>query len=341
MIMLATLFGDQYIFITVLMCMFLCLGVGTIILGIVWRVKGTLGNTASWYRDLVAWHVVDPTSDSSSVVDVVRRYMGFVQSSAVIGTGVAVLVCVASVILLLCLVPASQDALRGEGIQFFVAYLYLLAMLGMGAGFAVGMMHTRSTMRRTVKYADAQARRVSDYRSPLLPWLFLLPFGFSILMTVIITPHVGALLHIPSSDSPFTLANNPFTLSIIPSMMLVLFGVLEFLLRRIVALPRSPIALAPEKARRADDMMRATTIGSLLYIELLAVAALMTLQQYLLFSGLSLPLIRHYFGFLSSSLWLFALLQLLGLAVLVVRGRLGGRYTGWPWTKRKALHVWS
>ena len=214
-------------------------------------------------------------------------------------------------------------------------------MLGMGAGFAVGMMRTRNRMRHTVKYADAQARRISDYRSPLLPWLFLLSFGFSIVMTVIIAPHAGALLHIPSPDSPFALANNPFTLSIVPVMMLILFCVLEFLLRRIVALPRSPIAPAPEKARRADDMMRATTIGSLQYIELLAIAALMSLQQNLLFAGLSLPLIRHYLGFLSGSFWLFALMQLLGFVVILSRGRLGGRYTGWPWTRRKALHVWS
>src|SRR6266852_1355586 len=89
---------DQNIFLMIQMLFLLLLGFSLIGVGIYFRVRGLssspgrfLGNKQSWQRELVAWQVIGNTSASTSVQEDVRRCWYRIQSYALIGAGVTVL----------------------------------------------------------------------------------------------------------------------------------------------------------------------------------------------------------------------------------------------------------
>ncbi|HEY0753777.1 MAG TPA: hypothetical protein VGD98_07435 [Ktedonobacteraceae bacterium] len=197
----------------------------------------------------------------------------------------------------------------------------LQRMLTIGMGF----WRVKQALRQRVAYADLSERHVSDYRSPLFRWLFLLLVVANCLLLLWLPTRSG-LTDLPVA-APFL-----WMRLIICCSMLATVLVGEICLLQIVRLPRLVVIPDPLLARRADDLLRALTINNT------HKGVVGSLKNYLLLQWF------FFLPWLLSSPILFSvqcavtIFCLLCWAPTVLPNSddekyLGGKKTGWPWRK--------
>jgi hypothetical protein len=154
----------------------------------------------------------------------------------------------------------------------------ILVGYGLGGVFAVWRMRN-ATKRSVVTYADLRQRRLSDYRSDILRWIPLVTMIAVVIFSLIFVPHLGKTLRpIQFVGGALDMPINLLLLWAVPAAMIVVFLIAEFLMTRLARLPRLLITSGLSISLQADDMLRASVIGMVQTLELVAVACLGLLQ---------------------------------------------------------------
>jgi hypothetical protein len=199
----------------------------------------------------------------------------------------------------------------------------------------------RNAARQQVTYADLRQRRVSDYRSNAFRWLAVAMIIWTFVVLAFTAPHVGSTLQVDLWSTTVSVPNTVLSWCIVPAIMLMVFVLIEIVLIRIVGFSRLLVTSDTTVSQHADDMLRAIVISSVQYCELLTLGHLAALPYYMF--SLSLQHAHYYlqigylpyYSLLSISLYMPTIMLFLGLGILLTRGRLGGKLSGWPWQKQQ------
>jgi hypothetical protein len=195
----------------------------------------------------------------------------------------------------------------------------LIAMLAFCSGHALRVAQLRSRNRSRTTYADVRRRSIRDYRSPVLGWLvILLGIGGGAAALWIGTHSSGSIYY----SSPGWIIQ-----TIINITSLTVCG--ELMVRWLSALPRILLIADPVRAQRADDIVRAMTIGTIQALVLLLLFGFVSPLWDILVSLYHLPSLAIEIS-LKGATWRLGL-GILAFALFFFGGRLGGRITGWPW----------
>ena len=104
-------------------------------------------------------------------------------------------------------------------------------------------------------------------------------------MTLFLTPYLGP--NMPFEVLRDTRIELPiWVLGAIPAAMFLLLGIGEIVMGGIARLPRLSLTTNPYAAQRADNLLRALTIGMLQGFELVVISGLGNLQNLLLMANL-------------------------------------------------------
>lgn len=298
----------------------------------IWSIlRGTRNRTNLAYirRQLVAWQIIVPEAINASPVLVqttstIARLRGW----GLIGAGISMslnMLFWMGFAYITNINPTHDQPLLGA--TFDTAWLISL-LIGYGVGHAAGVWRLRQLAKRQPAYGDIRRRSLNDYRAPIIGWFcpaLTLPL---VIVTALWLPHVHATNTIPAALNP---QSSSFLLDgfLLPAQMLVFTIITEGVLRWVAQLPRLLIVADPAQAQRADDIIRATTIGALqgwqfILVGLLGVSQVSLLQWHLPVTPFNLSFFLLSCGNLS--------LILSGLIIsLFAHGRLGGTLTGWGW----------
>jgi hypothetical protein len=235
----------------------------------------------------------------------------------------------------------STDVSPNNG-EFFMASIFFSLGLGFGTGAVFAAWRLRNAARQQVTYADLRQRRVSDYRSNAFRWLAVAMIVWTFVVLAFFAPHVGSTLQVDLWPTAVSVPNTVWSWCIVPAIMLMVFGLIEIVLFRIVGFSRLLVTSDITVSQHADDMLRAIVIGEMQYCELLTLGHLASLPFYMFSQALwdshyfqigHLP----YYGLLSSSLYMPIVMIFLGSGILLAHGRLGGKLSGWPWQKQQMI----
>lgn len=110
----------------------------------------------------------------------------------------------------------------------------------------------------------------------------------------------------------------------------------EWVLARIARVPRLLLTSQPHTAQRADDLLRALTIGALQGMELVVIGSLGAAQNSLVManlwqSGFWQLGSRPYSSLLDLEFLFSMVVMGSGFLLSACVGRIGGRISGWPW----------
>ena len=327
-------------FIIVAIGLFLLLGLGIIGYSVYIRLRGLPGSPEQWRKDLIRWRVLGPNTLPQTLADV-KRCRDYLMSMAILASGIClVLAMVGWAIALVATDTSAADSTNQNNGSFFLASVLLSFGIGLGIGAVFAAWRLRNATERGVTYADLRQRRLSDYRSNAFRWLSVALIAWTFGVLVFFAPHVGSTLQIDLIYTVVSVPNTVWGLSIVPGVMLAVFALIEMVLFRIVSFSRLLVTSDPTVSQHADDMLRATVIGSVQYCELVALGQLAALPFYM-FSRLLWA--SHYYqishlpydGLLAVSLFMPVAMQLLGLGIILGRGRLGGKLSGWPWQTKQ------
>jgi energy-converting hydrogenase Eha subunit C len=199
-----------------------------------------------------------------------------------------------------------------------VVALYLGLLVGGPIGYGLGVARIRRSTAGGAAYADLRPRRPRDYVSPLVRWLGAAPALALCLLTVLVVAHRARPL------------DQLAQLALLLAGMVTTLVVAELLLAHVVAVPRLVVTADPDVSRRADDMLRSHFVvsvesGALLGVGglgIFAVAQLGVLASGWLPDAVLFAILVGYVAFVNLSLFLW-----------LSWGRLGGRITGWPWSR--------
>ncbi|HLH60954.1 MAG TPA: hypothetical protein VKV20_04660 [Ktedonobacteraceae bacterium] len=276
---------------------------------------------------LTDWRVSVAEEQESVVFRTFYSYLALVWATILIAIGIGF---VLAAIVLSGLVLAMLGTLLVKvpsPIQYVVLVVYIVIVTGSVSGLLFAMRQIRSKAAHGVRFGDLSQRRSADYRSPLIHLLALPTFLLITLSTILLGLSLGPVaLRVQALSSVLFMPG--WTLWIIPALMLAIVALIEGLIARIARFPRFLLTLAPEMARRYDDMLRAIFAGWLLTSEFLAIGCL-AWAQYGLINLILIALHSTPSGALSALLGLsyISVIPLLLVASLVSarHGRLGGR----------------
>jgi hypothetical protein len=270
----------------------------------------------------------------------VKRCRDYLVSMSVLAGGIGiVLAMIGWTIIALVATDTSAAANTNNG-AFFLASVLLSVGIGFGIGAVFAARRLRNAAKQRVTYADLRQRRLSDYRSNAFRWLAVAMIVWTFGVFAFFAPHVGPTLQVDLLSKVVSVPNTVWAWCIVPGAMLLVFVLVEIVLFRIVGFSRLLVTSDATVSQHADDMLRATVIGSVLYCGLLALGHLAALPFYM-FSQLLWAShywqIGHlpYYNLLSISLFMPVVMQLLGVGIILGRGRLGGKLSGWPWQVRQ------
>jgi hypothetical protein len=317
-----------------LMLLFVCLGIGVFVLGsyLHSRPGKVWGNRAQLWKQLLTWQVVTPGFAPPAILEEFTRSRDFIVSSALMGMGLTL---VLGVIGNVMLVWALTGTFSGEDGQVFTVVFFLSCLLGYGLGYLSGVWHLRRLTARGLTYADLHPRTLSDYRSNAFLGIAGILIVGVMLLTLVLTPHLG-------SQVPFELGRGtPLEISVwvllaVPVVMLVLLLLGEFVMVHIAGLPRLLLTSQPHTAQRADNLLRALTIGTIQGFELVVLGGLGAIQNNLLMAALWQDGFwqlgaRPYSSWLDLEFECTLAVLLLGFLLPILSGRIGGTISGWPW----------
>jgi hypothetical protein len=209
------------------------------------------------------------------------------------------------------------------------AALYLSCLIGYGLGYAYEVWRLRRTPTgaQQITYGDLRARRLADYRSGVFLW------GAGLLLVEVILTTLVLLLR-RGPGAPVTLGGvggmtiPVWTLAAVPVAMLLTFGIGEAIMAQMVRLPRLFLTATPQTAQRADNVLRAITIGVLQGWELVVLGTL---------AASMIALLPPHSPLLELAALLSGVVMCSGFCLPACAGRIGGTLTGWPWHPAEAL----
>lgn len=219
---------------------------------------------------------------------------------------------------------------------------YLSCLLGGGVGLADGFWRLRNSSASRVTYGDLQPRRLADYRSAAFRWLMLALLAAVIVETTVLGPHIGPVVPLRLGHWRFLpLPTSFWVLGILPATMFLLLVGGEVLMAYIVRLPRLLVTSDPQTAQRADNFLRALSIGLVQGGLLISLGYLGVNQDSLLDEGLW----QQHFWIMGGPQPYLPLVEVesllawgsvcLGFVLPACAGRIGGRLGGWPWQKMR------
>lgn len=325
---------DQNIMGMVTIGVFLLLGLGSIGFGVSIRLRGLPMLPEQWQKDLITWRILGPNTLPQTLTDV-KRCRDYLMSMSILASGVCLVLAMVGWFIIALVTTgtpaASTNQISGS---VFLASALLSVGIGLGAGAVFAAWRLRSAAKRGVTYADLRQRRLSDYRSNAFIWLAVAMIAWTFGVLLFFAPHAGSTLQIDLLYIVVSVPNTVWGLSIVPAAMLLVFVAVEVVLFRIVGFSRLLVTLDTTVSQHADDMLRAIVIGSVQYCELLALGQLASLPFSMLSRRIQIGQLP-YTGLLAISLFMPAAIQLLGLVILLGRGRLGGKLSGWPWQQQQ------
>lgn len=298
---------------------------------------GALGWRNSW-RQLLKWGVVTPDTAYPALLEEFSRSRDIILSSAMIGLGLAVVlfVCGSMALVWIASWTASGTFAMDMTRQFFVPALYLSFWAGYGLGYLYGVRRLRHLTAREATYGDLQPRRLSDYRSVVFPLGAAILIVGVALTTLIMWPHLVAGVPLDLGDGITRSVVPAWLLWTLPAAMLLSLIVGELLLGKFARFPRLLLTRYPSTAQRADNLLRAQTIGVVQGLELNVIGSLGVVHGSLIGMGLwhsgfwrlgaqpLSPVLDTWYGFA-------AVVVLAGFLLPTCAGRIGGRIGGWPW----------
>jgi hypothetical protein len=340
---------DPYIFVGVILASVVCLGVGTIAVGLF---RLTLRSTrpassdrvarhalAEIRRQLVEWQVA--LSPDDALVRAVMAVQSRVGGATLIGSGIGLLLALGSSIAVSLAATGSILATSALGGQVMVGALFCGGLLvGGSVGHWLGVQPYRRASSGI--YADLRPRRLSDYRASILRWFPATLAVYDAALTVNLASQIGPSLRLELTGGSILVLPAFPTLFLLPAAMLLVWLSGEWLMRQAVALPRLVVTSDAAVSQRSDEMLRAEMIGVLQSATFLALGyfgeaqwALLTFQPSL--RGPALIGWGQATAPLDLALLLAAVVGLPGFLLPAMRGRLGGAVTGWPWRARVAM----
>ena len=273
---------------------------------------------AYWRKHLLNWHVVDQQGDASAVLKEVITSWELIDAPHVVATGITMVLYALSYSLLLFL--SKGAILENTRLLFALWVVFCMGLVvGSSLGYAVGFKRAKQEVHRKVTYADLRQRYLSDYRSSEFRWLL----GLFVILNVVL------LLVLPFLLGPQPPAYSDAWEEVI--IVLVLFILGEVFMTRIALMPRLVVTTDPTVAQHADDLLRALVIGEIHSKVLQGIGALLFVQWFLLYRWLFSSPIFVAIQIIITVLWLLCFIPT-GLRTRD-KGRLGGRITGWPWSR--------
>jgi hypothetical protein len=273
---------------------------------------------AYWRNHLLNWHVVDHQSNASAVLKEVITSWELITAPHGIAIGITMVLYALSYSLLLFLRKGA--ILENTRLLFALWIVFWMGLvLGGSLGYALGFKRAKQEIHRKVAYADLRQRNLSDYRSSSFRWLL----GLFVVLNVVL------LLVLP-----FLLGLQPLTYSDAWAgaiIVFVLFILGEVFMTRIALMPRLVVTTDPTVAQRADDLLRALVIGEIHSQVLRGIGFLLCVQWFLLYRWLLSSPVFVGIQIIITLLWLLCFIPT-GLRTRD-KGRLGGRLTGWPWSR--------
>ncbi|HEY7348655.1 MAG TPA: hypothetical protein VH599_10105 [Ktedonobacterales bacterium] len=295
-----------------------------------------------WWGRLGKWGALSPAGAGWEVLQAFTRSFDLLLSSFLLGLGLVMLLLLfgAGILALAAGTLVSLTALTSGQLSGVIPYLSLL--IGGGVGLADGFWQLRNSSARRVTYGDLQPRRLADYRSGAFRWLMLALLALVIVETSVLGPHIGPVVPIRLGHWRFLpLPTSFWILGILPATMFLLLVGGEVLMAYIVRLPRLLVTSDPQTAQRADNFLRALSIGLVQATLLISLGYLGENQDGMLDAGLWQ---QHFWQMggpqpylpLAEVVSLLAWVSIsLGFVLPVCAGRIGGRLGGWPWQKMR------
>lgn len=320
-----------------MMLTLLCTGIGAVAVGIyIHTHPGKLNRGRKDTQELLLnWQVEQPGTSDLSILDEFIRSQDSLQSSALIGMGVSLIVVVIGTEIL---VHTATGTWYAEDAQLFFPAIFLGYLVGYGLGYVYGVRRLRRLSISSVTYADLAPRGLADYRARAFPMLATAMIVGVILLTALAAPHLGGEVPLDLA-SGIQLEMPRWLLGAVPAAMLLTLLAAEKVMAYVAGLPRLFITFQPEISKRADNLLRALTIGTLQGYELIVIGGLAEAQCLFLLRGFSQSgwwqsgESPPYNAVLTLEFGFSVIVCVLGFLLPVLYGRLGGRISGWPWHK--------
>lgn len=204
---------------------------------------------------------------------------------------------------------------------------YLFVAIGCACGATFGAyVETRDSPPATT-YSDVRPRRVRDYCAW---WLGLAPVASSVLSIATLWQLFtqSSEIRLPEGDTYILAPTLPVVVALL--VIAALVPMLSALcIYRIVASPRMLLAANPIVARNADDYRRATAIETILGSAWIASGCLLQAVVSIEWRSHVATGRTMIDNLLSAPFSLGGFICILGGALFLLRGRLGGTLTGW------------
>ena len=287
------------------------------------------------WNQLVKWQVVPPSYTPPAELEEFARSRDFIQSAAAIGSGLAIAIAMIGSAALSVAATGSLLSILAVAGYFFGALLLFASLMGYSLGYAYGVWQLHRLTTKKIAYGDLKPRRLADYRSVFFPWIAVILIVYTILVPLLLMSYLGSRIPLsPLSNSP--LEAPTWILEAIPAAMLLALVTGEVIMARLARLPRLLLIANPQTAQRADNLLRAMSIGQLQGLTLAAIGYLGVAQGFILqqFFG-QLGVTSHGWNtgaliFAPELVFPFAI-GLAGNLLPMLAGRVGGSISGWPW----------
>lgn len=292
------------------------------------------GDQQHW-QHLLTWQVIHPGDQDPAVLEEFSRSSDFLHSSGIIGGGSAVVLTVLGSAIISLLTTGTLLSLSAGNGYLLTATILFLLLLGYSLGYVLGVWQLRRLTAGRIAYGDLQQRKLSDYRSVWFPWIASILLACATLIPLALLPHLTAQISLKLLGGQ-VIEVSVWVLEAIPAAMLLTLVTGEVVMARIARLPRLLLTSNPHTAQRADNLLRAMTVGRVLGNELAAIGSL-GVAQWIIMGAYVGPTLTSPGGWPSAALlfaaaFLFAgAVALGGLSLPVLVGRIGGKISGWPW----------
>ncbi len=254
------------------------------------------------------------------------------QGLSMMGAGAGMFLGVAGGFAVLQAMLHAPFALPPEGLEIlpFIPW-YLGAFSGLALSRRIGSQRHAQGRSDGVLTDGEPSRRISDYRSPLLVLIVALPFLVFSVVALILAP--GYVAFTPDIVRASGLVPPPqWILAVYPGMLLLMVIVAEVCVWIMATSPASIRLRDAALAQRFNMGILRQRMSHLYFMTLLFSTQLVQPALYLFTSE------GHV---VDSSEWRMVLWLVLffisvgvGLSLMSTMGRMGGRLTGWPWSKR-------
>ncbi|HUY76483.1 MAG TPA: hypothetical protein VMV29_06905 [Ktedonobacterales bacterium] len=291
-------------------------------------------------RELPSWIGGVPANAAAEAqVDRLATQFAMLNGWSLIGLGVGVLVGVASVAGFAIGATGTLASLVASGGFLIYTILFQLVALGLTLGFAWGTWLTRrgQAARQRPSYGDLRRRRPADYRAAAFGWGPYLVAAFSCVFCLLLGLRLQRLVIAACGEQWSWSA--PLALGVFAALAALIPLATTAFVRWAATSPRALVDDDAQVARGADDFRRALTIGVIQAYAwqsggwtLLALANIAAENIRVdVGAPMNTPLEVASLAMWNVAFLLAGVSFVMGAIIMTLRGRLGGRVTGWRW----------